>query len=157
MGFETSRPTPSDTPIPTRPHLPFLLILSNSSTPWYLSIELYECMGWGVHSNANHHIRCFCVCDQLKVCFQPMRRQMCDERLYRSCTKWLRRAGALTACLALSLLILSCFQFGCTIGWNWDLKSQHNFPRVAGLRWERRQCRSEFCSRVSLFRSVHTS
>ena len=39
MGFETSNPTPSDTPPPTRPHL---LILPNSSTNWGSSIKACE-------------------------------------------------------------------------------------------------------------------
>lgn len=45
LDFETSRPTSSGTPTPTRPRLSFFLIISNSSTPWYLSIELYQYMG----------------------------------------------------------------------------------------------------------------
>ena len=44
-AFETSKPTLSDILPPTRPHLLILLILSKSSTPWWLSIHIYYPMG----------------------------------------------------------------------------------------------------------------
>ena len=41
---ETSKPTPSDTLPPTRPHLLIPLILLNSATPWWLTSHIHEHM-----------------------------------------------------------------------------------------------------------------
>lgn len=44
-SFENSKPTPSDTHSPERPHLLVLLILLKSSTLWWLRIQLSEPIG----------------------------------------------------------------------------------------------------------------
>ena len=41
-AFKTSKPTTSDTLLPTRQHLLTLLNLSNHSIPWWLHIQIYE-------------------------------------------------------------------------------------------------------------------
>lgn len=45
MDFSNFKAYPSGTLLLIRPHLPILLILSNSVTPWWLSIQISEPLG----------------------------------------------------------------------------------------------------------------
>ena len=45
LGIETSKPTPSDILPSTRPYLSIILILSNSVTPWWLCLQIYDPIG----------------------------------------------------------------------------------------------------------------
>ena len=56
QASEASKPTSSDTLLPTSPHPLALVILLNSSTPWWPSIQIWV---YGARSYSNHHTRCY--------------------------------------------------------------------------------------------------